>query len=156
MNAHRELSRRAALGALAATALWPRAACAATWPEMTVHKDPSCGCCGEWVRHLQAKGFAVKTVETATLNRLKTKLGIPSDLVACHTAEVDGYLVEGHVPAVAIERLLTERPQARGLAAPGMPSGSPGMGGEPETYDVILFGKAGRRVYGTFKGDKEA
>jgi hypothetical protein len=86
---------------------------------------------------------------------LKSKLGIPLDLAACHTAEVDGYLIEGHVPAAAIKRLLSERPKAKGLAVPGMPQGSPGMTGEFEQYDVILFGPNEHRVYVTYKGDKE-
>jgi len=86
---------------------------------------------------------------------MKAKLGIPLDLAACHTAEVGGYLIEGHVPASAIHRLLGERPKARGLAVPGMPQGSPGMTGEFEQYDVILFDANERRIYATFKGEKE-
>jgi len=148
-----QLTRRTAL-ALSATALMPRRALAA-WPLVTVHKDPTCGCCSGWVGHLEMHGFQVRTVETTALNKLKTKLGVPFELIACHTAEVGGYLVEGHVPAVAIERLLTERPRARGLAVPGMPSGSPGMTGEYEEYEVILFGNGTRRVYGKFKGEKQ-
>jgi hypothetical protein len=97
----------------------------------------------------------VKVIETGEINRVKARLGVPSDLWACHTAEVAGYLIEGHVPAAALDRLLREKPGARGLAVPGMPSGSPGMGGDDEEYDVILFGKDSRRVYGRFKGATE-
>jgi hypothetical protein len=147
------LTRRSALTALACAALLPALAWAAA-PQITVHKDPNCGCCNGWVDHLRAHGYRVTAIETAEINRVKARLGVPSDLAACHTAEVDGYLVEGHVPAAANERLLRERPKARGLAVPGMPAGSPGMGGEPEVYDVILFDGDGRRVYGTFKADK--
>jgi hypothetical protein len=89
------------------------------------------------------------------IGRVKTRLGVPSDLAACHTAEAGGYVVEGHVPASALRKLLQERPKAIGLAVAGMPGGSPGMGGDPEPYDVVLFGKAGRRVYSRFKGETE-
>jgi hypothetical protein len=122
---------------------------------VTVHKDPTCGCCGGWIAHLELFGFQTKTIETTTINRVKARLGVPFDLWACHTAEVGSYLIEGHVPAAAIERLLTERPTAKGLAVPGMPSGSPGMTGDYEEYDVILFGANEQRVFGRFKGDSQ-
>ncbi len=127
----------------------------AAQPSVTVHKDPNCGCCSGWVAHLELNGFQVQVVEDTALNRLKAKLGVPFELAACHTAEVDGYLIEGHVPAAAVKRFLTERPSAKGLSVPGMPSGSPGMTGEYEEYEVILFGPDERRVYARFKGDKE-
>ena len=148
------ITRRTAFLSLAATVLLPPKTRAA-WPLVTVHKDPTCGCCGGWVAHLELRGFQTKTVETKTLNRVKARLGVPSDLASCHTAEVAGYLIEGHVPASAIERLLTERPPAKGLAVPGMPSGSPGMTGDYEEYDVILFGPNERRVFARFKGDTQ-
>ena len=141
------MTRRLALFSFAATVLLPPKTWAA-WPLVTVHKDPTCGCCGGWIAHLELRGFQTKTVETKEINRVKARLGVPFDLSACHTAEVGGYLIEGHVPAAAIERLLTERPKAKGLAVPGMPSGSPGMTGEYEEYDVILFGPNERRVFG--------
>ncbi|MGB7693840.1 MAG: DUF411 domain-containing protein [Pseudolabrys sp.] len=100
-------------------------------------------------------GFQTKTIETSTINRVRARLGVPFELAACHTAEVGGYLIEGHVPAKAIQRLLSERPKAQGLAVPGMPSGSPGMTGEYEQYDVILFGPTERRVYARFKGETQ-
>jgi hypothetical protein len=124
-------------------------------PLMIVHKDPSCGCCTGWVSHVKAAGFPVKVKDTPDLNRVKARLAIPRDLAACHTAEVGDYIVEGHVPASAIRRLLAEKPSARGLAVPGMPVGSPGMeveGSEPEVYDVILFGPSDRGAFGRFKG----
>jgi len=149
-----QLTRRIALLFLMATALLPGKTWAA-WPPVTVHKDPNCGCCSGWVAHLELAGFRVKTVETAALNEVKVQLGVPLDLATCHTAEVGGYVIEGHVPASAVERLLRERPDAKGLAVPGMPNGSPGMTGDHEEYEVILFGPKQRRVYARFKGDKE-
>ena len=95
--------------------------------------------------------------DVTDISRLKARLGVPSDLAACHTAEVSGYVIEGHVPASAVRRFLGEKPKAKGLAVPGMPVGSPGMevaGTPPEEYDVILFGQT-RRVYARFKGAVE-
>lgn len=131
---------------------------AASLPPMVVTKDPSCGCCRAWAEHVRAAGFPVEVVETESLNRLKARLGVPQDLAGCHTAEVGGYVVEGHVPAIAIRRLLQEKPVATGLAVPGMPVGSPGMeveGSPPETYDVILFGPSGRHRFARFQGTRE-
>ena len=122
---------------------------------MVVYKDPNCGCCSGWVAHLELNGFRVQVFETAELNRVKTRLGVPFDLAACHTAEVEKYVIEGHVPAAALKRFLAERPHALGLSVPGMPSGSPGMTGEYEEYEVTLFGPNGRRIYARFKGEKE-
>jgi hypothetical protein len=148
-------TRRSALAMIAAAA-FPSAAFADGRPLVTVHKDPNCGCCSDWIKHLERAGFPVNAIDTGALAAAKTRLGVPGDLSACHTAEVAGYVVEGHVPAVALIRFLAEKPQAVGLAVPGMPIGSPGMeGGEPETYDVIMFGKSGRRVFMRCKGDRE-
>ena len=123
---------------------------------ITVHRDPSCGCCGNWVEHLRGAGFAPAVVETDDVTAVKRRLGVPADLASCHTAEVQGYAIEGHVPASAIRRLLAERPQATGLAVPGMPVGSPGMeGGTPETYAVVLFGPQGRRTFARYRGSRE-
>lgn len=120
---------------------------------ITVHKDPNCGCCSGWVRHLQDAGFAVQVDETLELELLRTRLGVPPELAACHTAEVDGYLIEGHVPAAAVRRLLAERPEGKGLAVPGMPAGSPGMeGGTPQSYAVLLFGAHGHVPFMRFVG----
>jgi hypothetical protein len=104
-------------------------------------------------------GFPVEVTENAEVNRLKVRLGVPRSLVSCHTAQVDGYVIEGHVPASAIKRLLAERPKGKGLAVPGMPVGSPGMemeGMQPETYDVVLFGPSGQRTFARFRGAVEA
>src|SRR5687767_110596 len=125
----RTVSRRSCTQGLAAFALFPACAFAAS-PIITVHKDPACDCCTGWVTHLELNGFRVQVIETQELNRVKSRLGVPSDLAACHTAEADGFVLEGHVPAAAVQRFLGERPQAKGLAVPGMPSGSPGMGGD--------------------------
>ncbi len=155
---HIALSRRRIILALVGVAplyLGVRANAAAL-PEVVVHRDPSCGCCGAWAEHLRRTGFPVKIVETPNLNAIKERLGVPADLISCHTAEVAGYVVEGHVPAGAIQRLLAEKPLARGLAVPGMPSGSPGMeGAAPETYEVMVFGQQGRRVFARYLGDRE-
>jgi hypothetical protein len=129
---------------------------AEAWPAMTVHKDPSCGCCLAWAQHLRTAGFTVSVVETDRVDLVKARLGVPDDLVSCHTAELGGYAIEGHVPAEAIARLLAEVPAATGLAVPGMPVGAPGMGGSPaETYEVVLFGRQGRRTFGRYRRNRE-
>jgi hypothetical protein len=129
----------------------------AAGPAIVVTKNPNCGCCTGWADHLRQAGFTVQVRDEPDLSRIKARLGVPSDLAACHTAEVSGYVIEGHVPAVAIRRLLDEKPKAIGLAVPGMPVGSPGMempDGAAEEYTVILFG-ATRRAYARFKGAVE-
>jgi hypothetical protein len=123
---------------------------------MTVSKDPNCGCCSGWVAHLRRNGFVVSVTETSDVHSIKERLGVPADLASCHTAEIAGYVIEGHVPALAITRLLADNPSALGLAVPGMPTGSPGMaGGSPEIYDVILFGKGGQQRFGRYRGDRQ-
>jgi hypothetical protein len=108
------------------------------------------------VRHLKDAGFVVTVEETANLPAVRRRLGVPGDLAACHTAEIAGYVIEGHVPESAIRQLLQKRPVALGLAVPGMPVGSPGMGGgAPQKYDVVLFGKSGRQPFMQFVGTKE-
>ena len=106
----------------------------------TVYKSPWCGCCSKWVDHLKANGHNVSNKNVENLDMIKKMTGVPERLQSCHTAMVDGYVIEGHVPAKDIERLLTDRPKAKGLAVAGMPVGSPGMeGGTPDKYDVMLF-----------------
>src|SRR5215216_7067192 len=147
-------TRRAFLIGVAGTALASPLA-ARDLPKVAVTKDPSCGCCTGWVEHLKSAGFPVEVTEATDVNRLKARLGVPMALAACHTAQVAGYVVEGHVPASAIKRLLAERPEATGLAVPGMPIGSPGMeveGSEPEVYSIVLFGPAGERIFARFRG----
>lgn len=133
------------LGALAMTTL--PAALRAAAPEIHVLKDRNCGCCGAWVKILKRDGFTVTTEDThnGALIRYKMDNGIPPAMASCHTARIEGYLIEGHVPAADIRRLLAERPDARGLAVPGMPYGSPGMGPETqrEAYDVHLIRRDG-------------
>lgn len=110
-------------------------------PLVTVYKSPTCGCCSEWAGHMEAAGFPVETVDVADLAAVKAEHGIPARFGSCHTAVVDGYAVEGHVPAEDVKRLLAERPAAAGLAVPGMPVGSPGMetpGRTPDRYEVLL------------------
>lgn len=129
----------------------------ATATPVKVYKELTCGCCAIWARHMSAAGFAVETIDVPDINRIKTQFGIPPRLATCHTADVGGYLVEGHVPAVVIKRLLAEKPAGRGVAVPGMPVGSPGMeGGTPEVYSVFLFGApAGLNVYARCRGEQE-
>lgn len=110
-----------------AAAATPAASATSSLPLITVHKSPDCGCCGVWVDHVRQAGFPVKVNDTDEMLVIKQRLGIPGDMLSCHTAEIDGYVVEGHVPIQDIKRLLSERPQARGLLLPGMPIGSPGM-----------------------------
>lgn len=114
-----------------------------------VYRSPSCGCCGAWISHMRANGFEARVIETDDLAPIKSRLGVAEDLQSCHTALVEGYVIEGHVPAADVKRLLTERPAALGLAVPGMPLGSPGMeqGDRRERYKVILFAKTGRSVF---------
>ena len=149
------LTRRSMLVIGVASVLHAGTVCAAEEPVVTVHRDPDCSCCAGWVQHLQKAVFRTNLLETRDLDAVKRKLGVPDDLAACHTAEVAGYVIEGHVPAVALRRLLDEKPSAAGLAVPGMPIGAPGMeGGRPEPYEVVLFGPAGRRTYMRFVGDR--
>jgi len=112
--------------------------------EMVVYKSPTCGCCKLWVDHAEAAGFTVVTEDVIDLRPVKAENGITPELASCHTAIVDGYVIEGHVPADVIAKLLDERPDIRGLAVPGMPAGSPGMeGGIAEPYDVVAFDRDG-------------
>lgn len=150
------LTRRQAIGGIAAAAmLTAHRAFAEDRPAVTLHKDPNCGCCAKWGKHIEAAGFPVTVIDTPGLKALKARLGVPEDLASCHTATVGGYVLEGHVPASALMRLLRERPEAIGLAVPGMPAGSPGMGGAPETYEVTLFTRSSRRSYARYKGTDE-
>jgi hypothetical protein len=112
--------------------------------EIVVYKDPDCGCCKNWVEHLRKHGFRVVTHDTRDMNSVKATFGVAADLQSCHTATVNGYVIEGHVPAADIARLLKEHPKVAGLAVPGMPAGSPGMEvGSVEHYSVIAFDKTG-------------
>ena len=120
-------------------------------PTMVVYKTEGCGCCNGWVEHLQAAGFQVDARNVRDLMSIKLDAGVPTSNSSCHTALVDGYVVEGHVPADVIKRLLAERPEIAGVAVPGMPTGSPGMEGPgAKPYDVLTFDRQGRNtVYTT-------
>ncbi len=118
-------------------------------PPIVVFKTEGCGCCNGWVEHLRAAGFEVDARNVSDLTSVKRDAGVPEDLSSCHTALVDGYVVEGHVPADAVKRMLAEHPEASGIAVPGMPVGSPGMeGSNPRPYEVLMFDRqGGRSVY---------
>lgn len=151
----RRPSRRALLLGLGSVAISTELGAEAL-PEVKVTKDPSCGCCDAWVEHLKSAGFSV-SVTQLPVNPLKARLGVPKSLHSCHTGQVANYVIEGHVPASAIKRLLADRPRATGLAVPGMPAGSPGMeveGMDPETYEVILFGPSGQRTFARYRGSQ--
>jgi len=114
-------------------------------PALVVYKTPSCGCCKGWVKAMETAGFKVEVHDLDDLSATKHAAGVPDELQACHTARIGGYVVEGHVPAEDIRRLLAERPDIAGIAAPGMPMGSPGMeGAYKDHYDVVTFGGSGR------------
>ncbi|MEZ5934097.1 MAG: DUF411 domain-containing protein [Alphaproteobacteria bacterium] len=153
-----DVRRRTFLGAVAAIALTSALpARAAEGTAIKVYKSPACGCCSMWVEHLRASGYDVEAEDVADLDAVKRMAGVPGHLLACHTAMVDGYVIEGHTPAAAIRKLLAERPAIRGLAVPGMPAGSPGMpSSEPERYDVIAFGEGEERVFMSFVGTDPA
>lgn len=124
-------------------------------PEITVYKNASCGCCGNWITHLKDEGFQVEAHDVADVTPYKKKYGVPYEMGSCHTALVEGYVIEGHVPASDIRRLIKERPDIRGLSAPGMPIGSPGMeqGNKKDSFDVIAIGKDGSTsVYSSYQG----
>lgn len=132
--------------ALILAALWfPVPEAAAT--DVAVYKNAQCGCCSKWVEHLKSNGFRVSTHDVAALNEIKRAHGVPATLASCHTAIVDGYVVEGHAPADVIQRLLAERPRVKGIAVPGMPIGSPGMEGSyVQRYDILSFDAQGKTV----------
>jgi len=116
-----------------------------TVTEMTVYRSPTCGCCGKWIEHVSKNGFKVKDIVSDDMQAIKQKLGLPEQLASCHTAVVDGHIVEGHVPAADIRKMLTEKTNIAGITAPGMPMGSPGMemGGKQDDYQVISYDSAG-------------
>jgi hypothetical protein len=144
------ISRRVfVLGAGAGLALATIPAAHAQYqPLVTVYKSPACGCCGEWEKHIRANGFRLETKPVADVTPLKRQYGVPESLYSCHTATVGGYVLEGHVPAADVKRLLRERTKTTGLAVPGMVPGSPGMEqGAPQPYSTIAFDDRGTRVF---------
>ncbi|MFN3261211.1 MAG: DUF411 domain-containing protein [Pikeienuella sp.] len=144
------LRRSFVLGLMPAAALAASAsgALATSAPRLVVSKSPTCGCCGAWAAHMRAAGFDVelRDMDQASLDAVKIHAGVPPELTSCHTGEIGGYVVEGHVPADDVKRLLALRPKLIGLAVPGMPVGSPGMemGDAREPFDTIAFDASGR------------
>lgn len=139
------MKRRWVLAAAAAALLAGPALAARDVAE--VYKGAACGCCGKWIEHLRAGGFEVRAHDVPDLAASRAKLGVPAALGSCHTARIGGYLVEGHVPAQDIRRLLADRPRAAGLAVPGMPQSAPGMdAGSNDPYEVLLFQPDGGRL----------
>lgn len=125
--------------------------------KIMMHKSATCGCCGKWAQRMREAGFVVEEIIEADMQAVKSLLGVGAQMQSCHTSKIAGYIVEGHVPALAIKQLLQERPKVSGIAAPGMPSGSPGMEmGAPEVYTLYLFDAAGARPLGKWQGDKPA
>ena len=153
MHTRRRLITAVAAAPLAALA---QRALAQTAPRIEVYKSPTCGCCNDWIDHLKANGFTVVAHDVGN-NAARARLGLPTKYASCHTGVVDGYAIEGHVPAREIRRLLRERPQAIGLAVPEMPFGSPGMdgpkyGNRVDPYDVLLVLRDGSaRVYQNYR-----
>jgi hypothetical protein len=139
--------------ALASTAVILSALTAPTLAQgplaMTVYKSPTCGCCAKWVEHIKKAGFAVTVKDMPNVGEVKYARGVPAELASCHTAVVGNYVIEGHVPADVVQKLLKEKPAVAGLAVGGMPMGSPGMEGSyTDRYDVVAFDKNGnKRVY---------
>jgi hypothetical protein len=148
MPSRRDWLRSSALGA-AGVLLSRRVAVAAPLPAIVVYRDAGCECCLRWVKHLSASGFVTTVRDSNDMPSIKRTMGVPDALQSCHTAIVGGYIVEGHVPADAIKKLLAEKAMVMGLAVPGMPVGSPGMeGSTKQPYNVIAFERTGKtRVY---------
>lgn len=133
------MKRRILLQAIIAAPLGIHLMASAAVPVIDVYKSATCGCCSAWIEHLRANGFTVNAHDVANPSDYREKFGIPQALGSCHTGMVQGYAIEGHVPASEIKRLLVERPKAKGLAVPSMPMGSPGMEGHrSDPYDVLL------------------
>ena len=152
------INRRKCLISLgAASLLMSRTDPARAVGKMTMHKSATCGCCSKWAARMREAGFEVEEVIEADMAAIKMKFGVPTAMQSCHTAQMEGYIVEGHVPADALHGLLAERPGVVGVAAPGMPAGSPGMEtGEAEVYPLYLFDAASSREFGKWRGSKPA
>ncbi len=145
--------KRADLNALLIGLVTPAVWAAPGAHVVDVYKSPTCGCCSKWIDHLEANGFTVRTHDTENVAAHKIRLGLPAGYGSCHTAEVNGYVIEGHVPAKEMKRLLKEKPRARGLVLPAMPVGSPGMeiGDRKDSYGVFLVNRDGStRTYAQY------
>ena len=149
------VARRSLLLALAVLALGAASLTAQPQPRLTVYKDAGCGCCSLWVKHMESNGFTASVSDSPDMPAVKAKHGVPASLRSCHTSIVDGYVIEGHVPAAYVRRLLKERPAIAGIGVPGMPIGSPGMemaGVKPQSFDVFSFDRTGRtQIYASHK-----
>lgn len=140
------MTRRQLLGILSVLAATGARPLAQKGPAVQVYKDPTCGCCSLWVEHLRKAGFSATVTDVQDMEAIKTKHGVPRQARSCHTAVVGTFVIEGHVPAADVQRLLKERPAVVGIGVPGMPIGSPGMevaSVKPQPYDVLAFNKAG-------------
>ncbi|KAA0585489.1 DUF411 domain-containing protein (plasmid) [Azospirillum oryzae] len=115
--------------------------------DLTVWKSPTCDCCGKWIEHMRAAGFSIVVRDVEDMHRIRTGQVVPEALRSCHTAMMDGYVLEGHVPASDVNRLLTEKPQLKGLSVPGMPASAPGMDHPGHPYGVVTFGRTGGGLY---------
>lgn len=148
------MQRRTLLQAALAGALGLHLAASAATTTIDVYKSPYCGCCTEWVKHLEKNGFTVNTHEVEDTSAYRKKFGMPEALGSCHTAKIQAYTLEGHVPAAEIKRLLAEKPKAVGLSVPAMPMGSPGMEGpRKDPFDVLLVQQDGRHsIYKHYNG----
>lgn len=139
---NRKIALLAAGLILAAAPAWAR--------DAVVYKSPSCGCCQGWATYLERNGYKVTVIERDDMEPVKDGLGVPAEMRSCHTAKIEGYVIEGHVPVAAIDKLLAEKPKVKGIAAPGMPPGSPGMSGPKAPNPVFTFGGGESRLLGTY------
>lgn len=140
----RTMLRKFPLAMLAVGLLVPALPGLAAAQQVEVWKSPSCGCCEGWVRHMQNEGFSVTVHTVEDVTPVKRSKGVPEELESCHTAKVEGYVIEGHVPASDVRRLLSERRRIGGLSAPGMPQSAPGMDNPGQPYAVVTFGGSAR------------
>jgi hypothetical protein len=127
--------------------VWASAQARPAKPQLTVYKSSTCGCCSNWVEHMKSNGFDVKAIDVDDIDKVKQERGVPAAAASCHTAMVNGYIVEGHVPADAVLKMLREKPAIAGIAVPGMPVGSPGMempNGQKDSYAIVSFDKNGK------------
>jgi hypothetical protein len=152
---HYKLARRTVLSGLGLIALtgWVRMAKATAAPAIVTYRNPGCGCCEKWAEQLKAAGFEVDMLDDPDLSARRSAAGVPDDLAGCHTALMGDYVIEGHVPLADIQRLLTEKPPIKGIAVPGMPTGSPGMemGESRDAYEVWAFNLDGaRRIFASY------
>jgi hypothetical protein len=141
----------------AAAWVFGRSKSALALPPIVVWKDPNCACCDGWVQHMRRAGFSVTVRPSDNMAAIKQARGVPAELQSCHTAVVDGYVIEGHVPARDVKRLIDERPTATGLSVPGMPASAPGMDQAGQPYTVMLFGtSSGHQPFARYTGREDA